>query len=219
MAPMAAQHTVAPRAAPRRPNPTAPLWMLWIAVSIVGAVISALVVWRIRLLLLGGGDFLLSALRYVATIAGAIILSGAQWLLLRRYKLDVYWWVPATVAAELASGIIVIPAILGLFSPPAGSVITRATAILSGALVLGASGLIAGTAQSLVLRASVGNIALAWIPATTIGNALAGAATSALSQQFFGLALPAVVDLSVLAATGSLLVAASQAPALLRLLR
>ena len=193
--------------------------MLWIAVSILGAVISALVVWRIRLLVLGGGDFVASALRYLATIAGGIILSGAQWLLLRRYTLDVYWWVPATVAAGLVSGIIVIPAILGLFSVPAGSVITPATAMLSSALALAASGLITGTAQSLVLRGSVGNIALAWIPATTIGNALAGAATSAVSQQLFGLALPAAVDLSVLAATGALLVAASQAPVLLRLLR
>ena len=219
MAAMAAQHAMAPRAAPTKSNPAAPLWLLWIAISITGAVVGALVAWRIRVLVVGGPGFLGQALSYVATVVNAIILSGAQWFLLRRYRLDVYWWVPATVVAGLISGIIVIPAMLRLFTAPAGSVISPSTAILSSALALGASGLIAGTAQALVLRTSVGKIALIWVPATTIGSALAGAATSAVSPHVLGFGLPLSVDLSVLAASGALLVAASQAPALLRILR
>ena len=220
MAPMATpqRSIILPAAATQ--FPTARLvWTLWIVVSIVGAVIGALIAWRIRVLFLQGPGFLGQALSYVATVANAIIASGAQWLILRRYRLDVYWWVPATVGASLISGIIVIPAVLRAFAPPAGGHISPSAAVLSSVLALAASGLIAGIAQSLVLRSSAGNIALVWIPATIIGNGLAGAATSVLSAQLFAAGLPSVLFLSLVAAAGALLVSVSQAPALLRILR
>ncbi|HXN78523.1 MAG TPA: hypothetical protein VN965_07120, partial [Candidatus Dormibacteraeota bacterium] len=61
------------------------------------------------------------------------------------------------------------------------------------------------------------NVAWAWIPATIIGGALAGALTTALSAQFLGLATFAAISLA--SATGALLIAASQAPVFLRVLR
>lgn len=195
----------------------APLWMVWTAISVAGAVVGALIAWRTRLLIVSGPDLLIQALRYIATIANAIILSGAQWFLLRRYKLDVYWWIPATVAAGLIAGILVIPAVLRPFASP-GVVPSLSVAILSSALALGASGAITGTAQALVLRPSAGTIALAWIPATIVGAGLGGAATASISEGLFLMGWPAYLSLSTLAALGALLVAVSQAPVLLRVL-
>lgn len=190
--------------------------MLWTAISIAGAVAGALMAWRTRLLIVSDQDLVGQALRYIATVANAVILSGAQWLLLRRYKLDVYWWVPATVAAGLIAGILVIPAVLRAFAAP--GVPSLITAIVSSGLALGAAGAITGTAQALVLRPSAGTIALAWIPATIVGTALGGAATASISEQLFLAGWPAFLTLGTLAALGSLLVAVSQAPILLRVL-
>lgn len=216
---MATQRAVIPPSVPAKSVPALPLWLLWTLISIAGAVVGAVVAWRTRLLIVGGSDLLGQALRYTATIANAIIFSGAQWVLLRRYRLDVYWWIPATVAAGLVAGILVIPAVLSVFAVPAGVVPSVGTAILSSGLALGASGAITGAAQTLVLRPSAGNMALAWIPATIIGSALAGAATASISEQLFLMTWPAALSLSLLAAVGALLVAVSQAPVLLRVLR
>jgi len=174
--------------------------------------------WEVRQLALGGPVSLIEAFRYVATVLDGVVAAGAQWFVLRRYRLEVYWWVPATVTASLIAVIIVIPSVLGLFVPPAGSgPITMATAVISGAAALAAAGLVVGTAQALVLRESGGNIAWAWVPATILGGGLAGALTTALSAQLFGLA--PVATITLVAAAGALLSAASQAPVLLRLLR
>ena len=144
--------------------------------------------------------------------------AGAQWFVLRRYRLEVYWWIPASVAARLAAVMVVIPSVLGLFVPPTGTgPITLATAVISGAAALAAAGLVVGTAQAFVLRESGGNIAWAWIPATIVGGALAGALTTALSAQLFGLA--PIATIALVAAAGALLSAASQAPVFLRLVR
>jgi hypothetical protein len=107
--------------------------------------------------------------------------------------------------------------VIGLFVRPGGTDITLTTAAISGAAALAAVGFVVGAAQSVVLRSSAGNIAWAWVPATIVGGAFAGAVTSAISVQLFG--LPYVEMLSVVTATGALLTAASQAPVLLRLLR
>ncbi len=95
--------------------------------------------------------------------------------------------------------------------------ISPTTAMVGGAAALAAAGLVVGTAQALVLRGPAGNTAWPWVPATIIGGAFAGALTTAVSVQLFG--LPYVVIISVLTATGALLTAASQAPVFLRLLR
>jgi hypothetical protein len=192
-------------------------WALWIIVTVIGAVVGALAAWQVRRLALDGSVSLVEALRYVATILDAGVAAGAQWYVLRRYHLEVYWWVPATVSARLVVVIIVIPSVIGLFVRPGGTDITLSTAVISGAAALAAAGLVVGAAQAVVLRNSGGNIAWAWVPATAVGGALAGAVTSAISVQLFG--LPFVEALSVVTATGALLTAASQAPVLLRLLR
>src|SRR2546421_2700685 len=193
-------------------------WALWIAVTVIGAVVGALAAWQVRELAVAGPASLADAFRYVATVLDAVVAAGAQWYVLRRYRLQVYLWGPATVTARLVAAIVVIPSVLGLFVPPVGNgPITLATAVTSGVAALAAAGLVIGTAQALVLRGSGGNIALAWIPATIAGGALAGALTTALSAQLFGL-LP-IATIGLVAAAGALLSAARQSPGFLRLVR
>src|SRR5207244_5389029 len=169
---------------------------------LIGAVGGALVAWQVRDFAIAGPPSLADACRYVATVLDGVVAAGAQWFVLRRYRLEVYWWVPASVAARLASVMVVIPSVLGLFVPPAGAgPITLATAVVSGASALAAAGLVVGTAQALVLRESGGNIAWAWIPATIVGGALAGALTTALSARLYGL-LP-VATIRLVAAAGA----------------
>ena len=191
-------------------------WLLWIVVSVIGGVLGGLVAWRVRALLsVPAPSFVVDLLRYLATILSAAIVAGAQWLLLRRYRLDVYWWVPATVIAVLLTAIIVIPSVLRHAVDPLAAVHPGDTVIAGGA-ALAAAGLVIGAAQAIVLRNSVGNRAWAWIPATAIGGGLAGAVTSALSSQLFG--LPTFAFISLLAALGALLISAAQATVLHRLL-
>jgi len=193
-------------------------WALWIAVTLIGAVVGALAAWQVRELAVAAPPSLADAFRYVATVLDGVVAAGAQWFVLRRYRLEVYWWIPASVAARLAAVMVVIPSVLGLFVPPTGTgPITLATAVISGAAALAAAGLVVGTAQASVLRESGGNIAWAWIPATIVGGALAGALTTALSAQLFGLA--PIATIALVAAAGALLSAASQAPVFLRLVR
>jgi len=191
-------------------------WPLWVVVSVIGAVLGTLAGWPLRALLTNPApDWVVAALRDLGTIVTALIAAGAQWLLLRRYRLEVYWWVPASVAASVLAVLVVIPTVGRLVVPPGGSILPGG-AVLSGGAAVGAAGLVIGAAQALVLRASAGNIALAWIPVTGIGGGLAGAVTSALSIQLPG--LPALVAIGLLSAVGALLISASQAPVLRQLL-
>jgi len=192
-------------------------WLLWIGVSVAGSVAGALAAWQIRSVYELGPAFRHLDMGYVATVVNALIFSGGQWFVLQRYKLDAYWWVPATVAANLLTAIIVIPTILNLFVPPSGTVISHGMAILSGGAALAAAGLVVGMAQALVLRGSAGSIAWAWVAATVAGGALAGAVTSALSAELFGLTY--FMILSAVAAMGAFLAAACQAPVFHRLIR
>jgi len=193
-------------------------WILWILVSVLAAVAGALVAWRIRVLILRGPAFTGDLLRDLGTVVEVLIFSGAQWLLLRRYRLDVYWWVPASVSAGLVNAIIVIPNMLRILVAPASSgPDSLATAVLSSAAALATAGLVLGTAQSLVMRSSGRNVVWLWIPATVLGGALAGAFTTALAFQL--LRLPAAGFISVIAAAGAMFAAASQAPVLQRLVR
>ncbi len=181
----------------------------------IGALLGGLAAWRIRAFLNSPSPVLVvNALRDLATIVNATIIAGAQWLLLMRYRLDVRLWVPATVIASLVAVIVLIPLVIGLVVSPAGSINPYDT-VIAGSAALAAAGLVIGTAQALVLRPTAGNIAWAWIPATLVGGALAGALTSALSSQLFG--LPPFATFS-LVGVGALLVSASQAPVLYRLL-
>jgi len=88
-------------------------WALWIVGTIVGAALGALAAWQVRSLATQ------LDVAYVATVVSVLISSGVQWFLLRRYRVDAYWWVPATVAASLITAIVVIPTVLNVFAPPA----------------------------------------------------------------------------------------------------
>jgi hypothetical protein len=206
----------APAVTIRQPSPQMAS-LLWIVVSVTGAVIAALIGWQIRVLLGLGPASVGHDSAYAATVVGGVIAAGSQWLVLRRYRLDVYWWVPATVVADLINMIIVEPSVLNRFIPAPNTTPSMGMIVLGGALTLGAAGLVAGIAQALVLRPSSGDIALAWIPATLIGGALAGVFTTILAGSFF--ALPYVMALSAITALGALLTAASQVPVFLRVLR
>lgn len=191
--------------------------LLWIAVSVVGAVVAALAGWQIRTQLTGGGASLSQGVAYAATVVSAVIAAGSQWLVLRRFRLDVYWWVPATVVASLINEIIVLPSVLSHFIPAPGSAVASEIAILGGTLALAAGGLVVGVAQALVLRPSSSDIAWAWIPATAVGGALAGGLTTTLASNFFG--LPYVATLGGLTTIGAFLTAASQVAVFVRVVR
>jgi hypothetical protein len=178
--------------------------------------LGALAAWRVRTLFNGAAPvFVADGFRYLASIVNATVAAGAQWLLLRRYRMDVRWWVPATVIASVLAVVVLIPSVLGRVVAPIG-LITPTDTVIAGGAALAAAGLVIGTAQALVLRTSAGSIAWAWLPATIVGGGLAGALTSVVSSQLFD--LPPFATISLVAGVGALLVSASQAPILFRLL-
>ena len=190
---------------------------LWIVITILGAVAGALAAFELRLLIGGGPSVLWEDLGYLAILANVLIFSGAQWFLLRRFKVAADWWVPATVTANLVNAIVVIPTVLNAFGPSFDAALVMSTAILSGAAALAASGLVVGAAQAWILRSSARHVAWLWIAATVLGGALAGSVTTALSAQLLSL-LP-IATISLVAAAGALLTAACQAPVLVRIIR
>lgn len=193
-------------------------WAIWIAVSVVGAAVGAIVAWQIRSLWPLGSASLMQDVAYIATLVSALIAAGAQWFFFRTFKSDADWWAPATAGANLINAAIVVPAMLSLFFRPAlSSAPSRSTALIAGALALAAAGLVVGGAQALVLRGSLPRLAPLWIPATVLGGLLTGIITTSLSAAFFG--LPAIATVSLAAVTGSLITAACQAPLLFRFLR
>ena len=203
---------------PARRASVAP-WLIWVLVSVLGAVAGALAAWQLRSLLPGHGGpaSLEQDLAYVATGISVLLSSGAQWLVLRRYRVDAYWWVPATIVAELVAVSFIIPGVFNLlYAQPPGSPVIG-TAMFAGATALGAAGLLVGVTQSVVLRSSARNLAWLWIPATMLGGAFAGALTTALSSQLLG--LPPFGTISLVAAASGLLTAACQAPVFARIAR
>src|SRR5438309_12076073 len=87
--------------------------LLWLLVSVAGGLVGALLAWRIRALVDRGPESIGDLLRSLATIAAAVILSGAQWIFLRRYRPELYWWVPASVAARRVDALVVLAWVLG----------------------------------------------------------------------------------------------------------
>jgi hypothetical protein len=198
---------------PRRPRRVS---LLWIGASVVGAIVGAVVAAQIRSFLPPAPSSVTKDVAYIATVVDVLLLSGTQWFVLRRQHLDVDWWVPATVVANLITAIVVIPTVLSLFVETQGRP-NLGAAIASGAAALAAAGLVVGLAQAVVLRTSSGNVAWLWLPATVLGGALAGAFTTAVAAQLLG--LPALATITLVAATGALMTATVQAPVLLRVLR
>src|ERR1700682_441048 len=74
-------------------------WALWIIVSVIGAVVAALVAWQVRTFFAAGMVFSGQSARYAATVVEALIFGGAQWLRLRRYRFVVGWGGPGSVVA------------------------------------------------------------------------------------------------------------------------
>ena len=198
-------------------------WALWIIVSTLGAGLGAIPAWEIRSLVLGGPVSVQQLVVYAATVLSALILAGAQWLVLRRYRLDVLWWVPATVGANLLAVTIVVPAVVGLGLRGRVSTLNSDTPVIFGAVTLATWGLVIGTAQALVFRKTIGDVAWLWLPATLLAYALAGGVTSALSPTLFGAViryrLPVFMVVSLADAVGALLTSICQAPLLARLIR
>jgi len=200
-------------------------WLLWITVTVVAALLAAMISWQIR----RPFDFSQSSdtrqwLTFVATVVGALIISGGQWLVLRHYRIDAYWWIPATVIAGVAATLIVVPQVIGLVL---GLGLIRydrpSNALALGALSLATSGVIGGTVQAFILRRSGGNIAWVWIPATVLGGILAAVLTSALSAALTHATLPVGFPLAALiglfGAVSGLASSACQALVLVRVLR
>src|SRR5205807_2872260 len=132
-------------------------WASWVVVSVIGGVLGALVAWRVRALITFSAPALVvDALRYIATIASAAVTAGAQWILLRRYRLDVFWWVPATVIAALLTAIVVSPSVLSHAGDPLGAV-HPSDPLIAGGAALADAGFVLGTADAMVVRPAVGN--------------------------------------------------------------
>ena len=125
--------------------------ILWILVSVLAAVAGALVAWRIRALTLRGPAFTQELLRDLGIVVEALIFSGAQWLVLRRFRIDAYWWVPASVSAGLVNATIVIPTTLRVLVAPSLGPESLTVAVLSSAVAGATAGLVLRTLQALVL--------------------------------------------------------------------
>ncbi len=198
-------------------------WAVWIIASIVGAGIGAALAWEMRSLVLQSPVAEQGLVGSAATLLSAFILAGGQWLVLRHYRVDAFWWVPATMAANLVAAAIVVPGVINLALGRGVSPLNPNSAVVFGAVALATGGLVVGTAQALVLRTTAGNIAGLWIPATLLGGALAGAVTTALSPTLFQAvvdhALPIFAVISVANAVGALITSVCQAPILARILR
>ena len=199
-------------------------WLLWISVTVVAALLAAMITWQIR----RPFDFSQSSdtqqwLTFVATVVGGLIIAGGQWLVLRRYRIDAYWWIPATITAGVVATLIVVPQVIGL-AVGAGLMRYRSSDGLAfGALSLATSGLVTGTAQGFLLRRSGGNIAWVWIPSTVLGGVLAAILTStlstALSHVGLPVGIPVVALIGLFGAVSGLASSACQAPVVARIVR
>lgn len=135
------------------------VWLQWVLVTTVG--------WMLGLAL--GGE-----------IGVGVFVGLAQWVVLRRYFLQAWWWILASGAGWLAGWAIITS---GLLVTPGGGPFT---AIVSGAVF----GLTMGIAQWLILRTRTkfaGLWILVSVPGWTIGligllgSILAGAAAGVIT--------------------------------------
>src|SRR2546430_8909149 len=85
--------------------------LLWVGVTVVGAVLASLVAWRLRSL----NPHSVSAqqlVAYIVAVETELLISAGQWLVLRRFKVEAYWWIPASLAADVVAPFIIAPPIL-----------------------------------------------------------------------------------------------------------
>jgi hypothetical protein len=198
-------------------------WALWIIASIGASILGALAAWQIQSLDRTRSQSSQELFSFATAVVSALILSGGQWLVLRHYRLDAYWWIPVTVAASVAEALLLGPAVMSL---AVGTGILRAASadtLLSYTVVaLATSGLVVGGAQAIVLRSARSTFAWAWIPATILGGAAAGVATTALSNPLLSavwLGMPVIGLIIVLAGVAGLASSTFQAAILARVMR
>jgi hypothetical protein len=89
-------------------------WAFWIIASVLGAAIGGAIAWEIRSLVLRGPAVEQGLVGSAATLLSALILASCQWLVLRHYRFDAFWWVPATIAGNLVAAAIVVPGVINL---------------------------------------------------------------------------------------------------------
>ena len=199
------------------------VWFLWVGVTVVGAVLASLVAWRLRSL----NPHSVSAqqlVAYIVAVETELLISAGQWLVLRRFKVEAYWWIPASLAADVVAAFIIAPPIISLaLATGAIRPISVDGGLSYGILSAAVSGLVIASAQSLALRGYAGKLLWAWIPVTVVGSVLAVVVTNALwlplIDAVWGHGLPVVLLIGILAAIGALVASACQTPILMRLLR
>ena len=116
-------------------------WAVWIIASVVGAAIGGAVAWEIRSVFLQASAAEQGLVGSAATLLSALILAGSQWLVLRRYRVDVFWWVPATMAANFVAAGIVVPGVINLALGRGVSPLNLNSAVIFGTVVLATQGL------------------------------------------------------------------------------
>jgi hypothetical protein len=197
-------------------------WLLWICVTILGAVIASMVAWWLRSLYPRGPISVQELVAFIIAIETELLIATGQWLVLRRYQVPARWWIPASVAANVAAAFIIVPPIIGVAVAMGGiRPITVDGGLSYGMLSAVASGIVIGTAQALVLRGSGRKLMVAWIAATVLGGVLATVVTNALAWPLFDASarLPILGMIGLLVAVGALAASACQTPVLVRLLR
>src|SRR2546423_1915510 len=79
-----------------------------------------------------------------------LLISAGQWLVLRRYKVEAYWWIPASLAADVVAAFIIAPPIISLaLATGAIRPISVDGGLSYGILSAAVSGLVIASAQSL----------------------------------------------------------------------
>lgn len=198
-------------------------WLLWIGITVLAAVIASLVAWQLRSLMPRGSVSVQQLIGFIVAVETELVISTGQWLVLRHYKVEAYWWIPASVAANVLAAVIIVPPLIALALARGIHPLTAGGALAAGMLSLGASTLIIGAAQAFVFREVGGKLAWAWVPASVIGGVLAAVVTNALTlplvDAVIGRGWPVVLLIGTLAALGALVTSACQAPILMRLLR
>lgn len=215
------QPWMSPVTAIRRPDRRL-AWMLWIGVTVLGALIALLLQWEIRTLQAAGSLPAPDLVVYMIAVGTGLIISTGQWLVLRHYNVDAYWWIPASIAANVVAALFVVPLVM-VVAIGAGILLVPTDVARFGILSAGASSLTVGTAQALVLRGGWGNLAWLWIPVTVVGAVLAAGVTNLLSPPLIDAiarhGFPVAGAVGLLGATAALLGSACQAPILMRFLR
>lgn len=185
------------------------LWLWWVLAGVVGwGVGGALGV------ALGTPGYIIEN-GYMSISLGCVLTSVLQWMTLRGRLTSTGWWVPASVIAAVASGVVIFS---GLVNDPGGTWITDVCWIIGASLMTPVAALMQ---WRLVLRRHIVRGAAWWVPAQLVGflagGIVGGVVTAALGLNDKGGGLDAVVVWTILGAgygavTGAVLLKLLQRP-------